>query len=293
MLREEEGLFSRGDFDGQLVRMDKVTADDFAKQVTIKIDGRDVTVPKAVPAPMPKAPSSATATGSPTPRATTIYDAASELFVKSMGDRNPIPILCHQEHMNPVAVCRVCTVEIAKVKRGQMQRERKLLPACQHRVEDTMDAPARSNYSPDQGARDRIGSAVRTLTELLVTDHLTAAQVSELGTAKGHATGDVAAHRGNELIALAERLGIGATRFPRSTSNGASICRRGPSPSIPKPASCAIAASGCDDVKKNFIIGRTGKGYTTHIGFDLNDPMGDSEIACRAANASLVARPTP
>ena len=48
VLPEEDGLFAR-DIDGQLVRMDKVTAADFEKQITIKIDGREVTVPKAVP----------------------------------------------------------------------------------------------------------------------------------------------------------------------------------------------------------------------------------------------------
>ncbi|MFM8703046.1 MAG: hypothetical protein ACKOHG_04130, partial [Planctomycetia bacterium] len=48
ILPEEDGLFAR-DIDGQLVRMDKVTAADFEKQITIKVDGREVTVPKAVP----------------------------------------------------------------------------------------------------------------------------------------------------------------------------------------------------------------------------------------------------
>ena len=48
VLPEEGGLFAR-DIDGQLVRMDKVTAADFEKQITIKVDGREVTVPKAVP----------------------------------------------------------------------------------------------------------------------------------------------------------------------------------------------------------------------------------------------------
>ena len=47
--REEEGLFAR-DIDGQLVRMDKLTAADFDKDVTISVDGQKVTVKKAVPA---------------------------------------------------------------------------------------------------------------------------------------------------------------------------------------------------------------------------------------------------
>ena len=49
LYEEEEGLFSR-DVDGHLVRMDRVTAEDFEKDITLKIDGKDVTVKKAVPA---------------------------------------------------------------------------------------------------------------------------------------------------------------------------------------------------------------------------------------------------
>jgi len=103
ILREEEGLFSR-DIDGQLVRMDKVTADDFAKLVTITIDGQKITVPKAVPQRDSQGTIVRDSDGQPKPRATTIFDAASKLFVEKVGDRNPIPILCHQEHMNPVAL---------------------------------------------------------------------------------------------------------------------------------------------------------------------------------------------
>ena len=33
-----------------------------------------------------------------------------------------------------------------------------------------------------------------------------------------------------------------------------------------------------DDVKGNLVIGRTGKGYTTRIGFDLDRPMGRVDV---------------
>ena len=35
---------------------------------------------------------------------------------------------------------------------------------------------------------------------------------------------------------------------------------------------CCVRA--CDDIQGNDVIGRSGKGYTTRIAFDLNDPMG-------------------
>src|SRR5271165_6458765 len=63
---------------------------------------------------------------------TTIYDAAQALAQKSAG-KNPIPILCHREHVNPVAVCRVCVVET-----GATPGVGKLTPACQRAVEPNM-----------------------------------------------------------------------------------------------------------------------------------------------------------
>lgn len=46
-----------------------------------------------------------------------------------------VPVLCHQDHLNPVAMCRVCAVRIATEKRGRMTLGRSLVPACQYRVE--------------------------------------------------------------------------------------------------------------------------------------------------------------
>ena len=97
VLPEEDGLFTR-DIDGQLVRMDKVTAADFEKQVTIKVDGREVTVPKAVPLTDAQGKILRDPEGRPIPRATTIYDAATRAYADDPAG-NPIPILCHQEHL--------------------------------------------------------------------------------------------------------------------------------------------------------------------------------------------------
>ena len=111
----EEGLFAR-DVDGRLIRMDKVTAADFDRDVALSIDGRTITVKKAVPATDSQGLLLRDSSGLAIPRATTIYDAATALF-KDTPEGNPIPILCHRDYMDPVAVCRLCVVEIAKEKR--------------------------------------------------------------------------------------------------------------------------------------------------------------------------------
>ena len=46
----------------------------------------------------------------------------------------------------------------------------------------------------------------------------------------------------------------------------------------------------CDDVRENHVIGRTGKGATAGIGFDLNVPMGES--TCVQCGECMISCPT-
>ena len=298
---EEDGLFAR-DFNGQLVRMDKVTSADFEKQITIRIDGREVTVAKAVPLTDAQGKILRDSEGRPVPRATTILDAATKLYEGNPGG-NPIPVLCHQEHLHPVGVCRVCCVEIAKVKRGTMQRERKLLPACQHRVEETMEV--QTIASPDLAARRRIDDQVRTLVDMLVADSLPAdwektLPSNELGRLSRRLDRLAEEGRALELAATPEADPAAiAARWPLIGTSGISprTAPRGKDPSSPRIAVdhdqcilCDRCVRACTDVKENMVIGRTGKGYTTRIGFDLDDPMGAS--SCVACGECMISCPT-
>ena len=106
---DDESLFSR-DINGQLVRLDVPTESDYEKNVTVQIDGVSVTVPLAEPLTDANGNVVLDIEGRTTPRYTTIYDAARKLYVEKPGDEQkiPIPVLCHQPHMKPVAVCRLC-----------------------------------------------------------------------------------------------------------------------------------------------------------------------------------------
>mgnify|MGYP003338999225 CR=1 FL=1 len=48
----------------------------------------------------------------------------SELVAKGVWSeedlRTRIPVLCHQRHVTPVAVCRMCSVHISSMKRGKL-----------------------------------------------------------------------------------------------------------------------------------------------------------------------------
>src|SRR3954470_6104389 len=96
---DDEGLFSR-DIDGQLVRLDAPTESDYEKEVTLQIDGQEVTVPLAVPLADANGNIVVDIEGRTTPRYITILDAAQKLYVKELGDEKkiPIPVLCHQSH---------------------------------------------------------------------------------------------------------------------------------------------------------------------------------------------------
>src|SRR3989440_1262172 len=199
---DDEGLFSR-DINGQLVRLDAPTESDYGKNVTLQIDGAPVTVPLAEPLTDANGNIVVDLQGRTTPRYTTIFDAPRKLYVEQLGDEKqiPIPVLCHQPHMTPVAVCRLCVVQIYGQKRGRRAAERKLLPACQHQVKDGMEVFTMNAPGPDG---DRVRQTVKVVTELLAADHLKPANPPELANELSHF---------NELRQMTERCGADASRL--------------------------------------------------------------------------------
>src|SRR5262245_42676335 len=218
----DEGLFVR-DVNGRLIRYDAATREELDKDVALEIDGQVVVVKKAVVATDEMGRPRYDADGEVIPRPTTIYDAVTRRYerdgagigpeanvapadgpLKRMaGDSvNPIPILCHTKFMDPVAVCRVCVVQLARFRRrtGKTEVDDKLLPACQHRVEEGMIV--KTIASPDHVARERIERSVKTLLDLLMSDH-----PSPCTKEKQH-PGEC------ELEALACRFGVTGGRFP-------------------------------------------------------------------------------
>ncbi len=289
---DDEGLFSR-DFDGQLVRMDAPTDSDYHEEITLKIDGREVTVKKAEPLKGPDGNIIQDLNGRTKPKYTTIYDAALKLYVNELGDESkiPIPTLCHQPHMTPVAVCRLCVVQICAQKRGKLTRERKLLPACQHQVKPGMEVFTMNAEGADG---DRVRSTVKMLTEMLAADHLKPVATPALD--KELAPYDELGQMVQRCHADPSRLKTDAFATPVAKAPPL-VGRRQADVSSPvfliNHSACVLCERcirACDEVQENHVIGRTGKGATAGIGFDLNDLMGES--GCVQCGECMVSCPT-
>ena len=187
------------------------------------------------------------------PAGTTIFDAAR---MHDIG----IPTLCHQQNEKPVGVCRVCVVDVGA---------RVYTASCIRPVEPGMVVNT---------AVDGVKRARHTLIELLMSDHPSPC-------ARERQSGDC------ELEALAKQEQITAARYaPRAT-------RRGPDDSSMSIAVdfdacilCDRCIRGCGDIRENFVLGRMGKGASTGIAFDNNEPMGES--SCVSCGECMVSCPT-
>jgi formate dehydrogenase major subunit len=184
---------------------------------------------------------------------TTIWQAAKDAGIE-------IPVLCHDERYDAVGVCRMCVVDVGG---------RVYAAACVRPCEDGMEV---KTATPDL-ERNRA-----MLTQLLISDQ---PEVDPKETT----TAD------NELLVLVRRYGV-------QRENGLPIGHgRGTDDSNPVIAVnhdacilCDRCVRACDDIQGNDVIGRSGKGYTTRIAFDLNDPMGES--TCVTCGECVAACPT-
>lgn len=291
-LWEEEGLFAR-DVQGQLIRVVAATAKQYDELVTVVIDGQPIRVPRAVPLTDAQGNVVIDADGRTIPRRTTILDATSQLYRhENPSAVLPIPTLCHADHLRPVGVCRVCSVAVARLEPdrnnpGQMREVsgEKLVPACVQPVEPNM--VVHTMYSTkNPGAAGSVRNSVKVLLELLAADHLPNGEIPTVE----------AARFGSDLERLTSRLSgelslnparIAPQRpvdYPADVSS--SLIAIDPNACI----LCDRCSRACNEVKKNFVIGRTGKGYTARIGFDLNDPMGNS--SCVSCGECMLTCPT-
>src|SRR5215467_8875461 len=187
------------------------------------------------------------------PNGTSVFDAARMNGIS-------IPTLCHLQNQTPVGVCRLCVVDTGA---------RVLAASCVRPVEPGMKVVTNS---------EKVRNARKTLLELLMSDHPSPC-------ARQKKSGDC------ELEALAKALGITQPRFAKRTAaRGQDDSSLAIAVDHDACVLCDRCIRGCDEVKNNFVLGRTGKGYSAGIAFDLNAPMGDS--TCISCGECMVSCPT-
>lgn len=190
------------------------------------------------------------------PEGTTIYDAAKSVDID-------IPVLCHNERYDPVGVCRMCVVDTGG---------RAFAAACVRPCEDGMEVKT----STPELERNRA-----TLTELLLSD-----QPPREEDPKQTTTGD------NLLLDLADRFDVAKETAGLPCGSGRGLDTSNPVIAVDHDACilCDRCVRACDDIQGNDVIGRSGKGYSTTISFDLDDPMGAS--SCVTCGECVQACPT-
>ncbi len=225
------------DEDDVLVRKEKATAEQFKELIEVVLDGYAVTVPKAVPKTDSAGAELRDADGNPVPRATTVYDAGRQLVAEKRWTeaelRERLPVLCHMSHLNPVAVCRVCSVHVVKVKKGNKRAERKLFPACHLEVSTGLEVTTRlgaERHEPDRlkampekeqsalgDTARKVQKSVSLVVEMLYADHKPEAIHWE-ADGKEYKEGK---RYENELQAVAARLGVTKARDRLKRPEGA------------------------------------------------------------------------
>ena len=201
--------------------------------------------------------------GQPTvPEKTTIWEAAAWPGIT-------IPALCHKEDLNPVAVCRVCVVDV--LDNGGGGRAEGLLPAsCSRECVDKMKILTTSQRA-ETDAQDAGGDAAGRASASL------AAGTPAIMTARpGSARREVPDHRADLHAAQLLQGQRPVQLFHRHRPHACILCDR-----------CVRA---CTDVAGNEVIGRMGKGNLTSISFDDNKPMGSS--SCVNCGWCMVSCPT-
>ncbi len=283
----EEALFAR-DVDGQLIRFTEATLSDLSEEIKLTIDGVPITVKKAVPLRNSQGTVVTNEKGELIPRPTTIYDAISQVYVKKLGEVNPVPVLCHREHLIPVGVCRVCLVEISEIRPSGRPRKA-LVSSCTYHVKNGMViATLASKKEEDKEAVKTIKNSVGVILELLASEHLTSEESSHLNKDEPPKGPNelkrlVSLYADDPKISRYEPSHLAGKRGKDHTSEIISV-------NHDACIMCQRCTRACNDIKQNDVMARDGKGYDTRIAFDNNLPMLDS--SCVSCGECVISCPT-
>lgn len=178
-------------------------------------------------------------------------------FVSRHRGAEAIPVLCHDEALEPFGSCRMCSVEVALAEDGP----RRVKAACHTLV-------AAEQYIHTQSAR--LERLRHTIMELLLSDYPHDAQqplADELPT---------------PFQKLIQQLGIQRSRFPATAEKFT------PDQSHPyihfdanQCIHCYRCIRACDEVQGEMVLAMHGRGHHTRVIVSLDQTFKESEcVAC-------------
>ncbi len=171
--------------------------------------------------------------------------------------RDTIPVLCHDEALEPFGSCRMCSVEVTMSADGP----RRIMAACHTEVETGQYIYIHST---------RIEKLQQTIMELLLSDYPDDARqplTDELPT---------------PFQKLLQQLDIKTTRFPKTTKKFT------PDQSHPyihfdanECIHCYRCIRACDEIQGEMVLAMHGRGHHTRVIASLDQTFKDSEcVAC-------------
>lgn len=185
----------------------------------------------------------------------TVLQAATEAGIK-------IPTLCHLEGVYDVGACRLCLIEVKGIP--------KLLPACTTKVGEGMEISTNS---------ERLNKYRRMTLELLFAERN---HVCAVCVANGHC----------ELQTLAYSLGMEHVRYDYTFPKwGVDTTHRLFGMDHNRCVLCTRCVRTCWHVEGAGTKNVAGRGATSKIISDLNQPWGDSE-SCTECGKCVMACPT-
>lgn len=172
-----------------------------------------------------------------------------------------IPHLCLSESLDyqPSGNCRACMVEI--------EGERTLAASCARMPTEGMQVHSATS--------DRAQTARKAVMELLIADQPPRSVAHDRNSAFWH---------------WADQLGVHDSRYPTKAPRCSDTSHAAIAVNLDACIACQLCLQGCREIQVNDVIGLYGRGADTLIGFDFNDPMGES--TCVSCGECVQACPT-